>query len=112
LFEKSPFIFNKIGKWWHKDKEIDIVALNEQRKEILFGECKCKDGVNPKEVPEDLKGKSKYLDWFNSKRKEYYVIFAKSFSKKINEENILLVDLKYMERVSRIDKKIIVNQDE
>ena len=28
--------FTKIGKWWHKDKEIDLVALNEKTKEILF----------------------------------------------------------------------------
>ena len=32
LIETKIFPFTKIGKWWHKDKEIDIVALNEQAK--------------------------------------------------------------------------------
>jgi AAA+ ATPase superfamily predicted ATPase len=25
-----PFLFTKLGRWWHKDKEIDLVALNEE----------------------------------------------------------------------------------
>ena len=25
-----------IGKWWHKDKEIDLVVLNEPKKECFF----------------------------------------------------------------------------
>ncbi len=25
-----------IGKWWWKDKEIDLVAFNEQEKKLLF----------------------------------------------------------------------------
>ena len=42
-----PINFTRIGKWWHKDKEIDVAALNEKTKEILFGEWK--DGVDGKE---------------------------------------------------------------
>ena len=29
-----------IGRWWHKDQEIDIVAMNGLRNKILAGECK------------------------------------------------------------------------
>jgi AAA+ ATPase superfamily predicted ATPase len=25
-----PFLFTKLGRWWHKDKEIDLVPLNEE----------------------------------------------------------------------------------
>ena len=28
----------KIGKWWYKDDEIDIVALNDRKNTIFFGE--------------------------------------------------------------------------
>ena len=26
----------KIGKWWHKDKEIDLVVLDETKRESVF----------------------------------------------------------------------------
>ena len=38
--KKMDFRFTRIGRWWHKDNEIDIVALNDETKEILFAECK------------------------------------------------------------------------
>ncbi len=32
--DRLPFTFTKLGRWWHKDKEIDVVALDEESKEI------------------------------------------------------------------------------
>ena len=89
------FEFDKINKQWGKipgvpkDKnqyEIDICALNEKTKEILFGECKWKDNVNPEKVLHELEEKASYIEWNNGKRKEHYVIFAKSFTKKIKNQ--------------------------
>ncbi len=36
LIHGKPFVFTKIGRWWYKDKEIDLVVLNEEEKEIYF----------------------------------------------------------------------------
>jgi len=88
--------FNKIGKWWHKEKEIDIVALNENKKEILFAECKWKDNVNANKILSELKEKAKYVDWNKNNRNEYYAIFAKSFSKKAKDCHCF--DLKNIEK--------------
>ena len=91
------FPFTRIGKWWHKDKEIDIVALNEKMREILFCECKWKDKVNAEKVCKELAEKSQYVQWHNKERKETFAIFAKSFSKKIKEfegKKIYCFDLK------------------
>ncbi len=41
--------FETFGRWWDKDNEIDILALNEDKSEILFAECKWKNNVNPLE---------------------------------------------------------------
>jgi len=95
------FPFTKIGRWWHKDREIDIVALNEQTKEILFCECKWRNRIGAEGVLQKLKQKAQYVDWHKSKRKEYYVIFAKSFKEKIKEPNVRLFDLKDMEKIFR-----------
>ncbi len=102
------FSFTKIGKEWGKIPktrdvyEIDVVALNEQTKEILFVECKWKDNVNPEEIMINLIEKSKYVKWSIEKRKEHYAIFAKSFSRKINEYKgykVYCIDLKDLEKL-------------
>ncbi len=93
LIKKNIFSFTKIGQWWYKDKEIDIVALNEATKEILFCECKWKENINAKKILADLKEKSKHVQWHNETRKEYFAIFAKSFKEKIKEPDMMLFDL-------------------
>ncbi|GBE19815.1 archaeal ATPase [archaeon BMS3Abin17] len=93
----------RIGRWWHKDKEIDIVALNEKTKEILFAECKWQDKVNAEKILEELKEKSKYVQWNNEKRKEHFAIFAKSFkNKKI--KGVQLFDLRDIEKLLKKKK--------
>ncbi len=96
-----PFPASKIGRWWgfyrdgdiRKELEIDIVALNEATKEILFSECKWKDNVNAGKILKELKEKAQYVQWNNGMRKEYYAIFAKSFKEKIKEPDVMLFDL-------------------
>jgi hypothetical protein len=99
LIKYNLFKFTKIGRWWHKDKEIDIVALNEQPKEIVFAECKWQDNVDAEKVLNELKEKSQYVEWNNEKRKDKYAVFAKSFSKKFRQKDVYLFDLKDMEKL-------------
>jgi len=99
---KIKLEFTKIGKWWHKDKEIDIVGLNEKTKEILFCECKWKAGANAEKICKELGEKAQYVQWNNEKRKESFAIFAKSFIKKIKEfegRKVYCFDLKDLERL-------------
>jgi len=91
--------YNSTGRWWHKDKEIDIIALNDQTKEILFVECKWKENVNPEQILAELKEKSKYVQWNNEDRKESFCIIAKSFKKKPDKKECLCYDLKDLEKV-------------
>ncbi len=96
--------FNKVGKWWHKDKEIDIVALQEEKTEILFGECKWKDKVNALEILQELEIKAGCVDWNKEKRTEIFAVFAKSFSKKVSNFNgrkVYCVDLIDLEKQQR-----------
>ena len=100
--------FNKIGKEWgnipekKQTYEIDIVALNEQTKEILFCECKWQSKVNAKKICKDLAEKAQHMQWHNEQRKESFAIFAKSFSKKITElqgKKVYCFDLKALEKI-------------
>lgn len=77
--------FSKIGRWWYKEREIDIVGLNERGKKILFAECKWQDNVNAEKLLRELKEKAEFVEWNKNKRKEHYVIFAKSFRKRTKD---------------------------
>ena len=89
--------FNKIGKWWHKDQEIDLVALNENKKQISFFECKYKNlGYNQSlKILDDLKEKTPHVKWLNKQRKEQYGLVAKKIEgkKDLQKEGFLVYDL-------------------
>jgi len=96
LIEKRdtlPCQFQRIGSQWgtipkrEKGKnqyEIDIVVLNEERREIGFFECKY-GSLKLKEAKDiliELKKKSRYVDWNQESRKEYFGMIAKKIEGK------------------------------
>ena len=95
--ELLPFRFTKIGRWWHKEKEIDVVALNGEIKSTIFCECKWRGNVDAPKIVRDLRRKAGFVPV--ESEKEYYMVFAKSFGKRIEEEDVILYDLEDMERL-------------
>ncbi|VVB94470.1 Archaea bacterial proteins of uncharacterised function [uncultured archaeon] len=80
----TDFNFTRMGRWWYKGEEIDIVALNEESKEITLFECKW-SVLKEKEVERilaDLKGKASQVKWHNAERKEHFGIIAKNIEGK------------------------------
>ncbi len=73
---KLPFSFNRIGAWWDKSSEIDIVAYNSFGSDICFGECKFRNEKVGKDVLYSLIEKSKLVDWKMDKRKEWFALFS------------------------------------
>jgi AAA+ ATPase superfamily predicted ATPase len=91
---RLPMRFSRIGSWWHRNNEIDIVALNEDTKEILFAECKWQNKKVGIKVYDELIEKSKLVNWNNEERKEYFALFSKAgFTPQLRNENVLLFDL-------------------
>nr|WP_231833730.1 ATP-binding protein [Pyrococcus horikoshii] len=93
---KLPFRFTKIGRWWYKGEEIDLVALNEDEEKALFIEVKWKD-LKEREVKGILKDLEKKaglvgLDGWDKN----YGLIEKSIERKekLREENYLVWDLK------------------
>ena len=68
----------RIGRWWERGEEIDVIGLNTQTKEIIFGEAKYSQKKAGGKVYNDLVDKAKYVDWNNEQRKEYFILFSKS----------------------------------
>ncbi len=85
LWKTHALAFTKLGKWWHKNEEIDIVALNDNFKEIFFFECKWRDlkEGTARKILEELREKSSWVDWNNDNRKVHFGIIARHIEIKI-----------------------------
>jgi len=74
------------GRWWNREEEIDLVAVNEERREILFGEAKWSARPVGIDVYRDLKRKAPLVDWHNGERTERFCLFSRSgFTKDLRE---------------------------
>jgi hypothetical protein len=76
--EDKLFPLERIGRWWDRNEEIDLVALNEEEKKILFGEAKWSNKPVGVDIYEDLKRKTQLVDWNRDGRTEYFCLFSKS----------------------------------
>lgn len=78
LLKSGKMTFSSIGRWWQKNEEIDLVALDEESGTIWLGECKW--SVNPvgEDVYRDLQRKAKLVVWGKEARRERFLLFSKS----------------------------------
>jgi hypothetical protein len=100
--KNGAWSYTKTGKWWYQDNEIDLVAIDEKKAEVLFAECKWQDNVDAKAVLGKLKEKTLLVRWRNDKRTEKYAVFAKSFKDKRRlGDDVFLFDLNDLETMAR-----------
>lgn len=93
-----PFKAARIGAWWSRTEEIDVVALSDDFAQVLVAECKWTQkpvGVN---ILSDLKLKTPSLTQQIPADKIYYALFSRSgFTEALqsvaDEEGILLFTL-------------------
>ena len=88
------FIPTKIGSYWKKDMEIDILALNTQEKKAFAAECKYhKNKPVSHHILNELEGKCASV----KELEDYTVVFGlfsvSGFdSRLMNEEDVVLID--------------------
>jgi AAA+ ATPase superfamily predicted ATPase len=113
MMPELPFRFTKFGRQWGKipgaEKgknvyDIDMVALNEGEKKILFVETKWSDlsSKEAKDLIDELKQKSGYVQWSNDRREEFYGLMARKIhgKEKMKGGGYVLFDLTDLERLS------------
>lgn len=91
--------FNKVGRWWYKEDEIDIAALNDREDILLTGEVKWTSSKVGVKQLEELKDKTENVRWRNDQRETKYVLFSKNgFTDKLKKkENVELYTLEDFE---------------
>ena len=72
------FHFAKIGRWWDKENEIDIAAIDPDGKNIILGECKYWQDPVGIPVLRELEQKSISVDWQKNGRQIWYILFSVS----------------------------------
>jgi AAA+ ATPase superfamily predicted ATPase len=102
-----PFTFTAIGKWWFKNVEIDLIALDEEKHAATFIEAKwCNLGtVDCQRILQDLKIKAQNFRW--DRKEENYAIVAKHISHKeqLRQKGLLVFDLEDFEPTSSVHSK-------
>jgi len=96
---KLPFTFTSIGKWWYKNNEIDLIALDEEKQTATFIETKWSN-LNKQDcqrIIQNLKTKAQNFRWHRNK--ENYVIIAKKINQKeeLTKQQHQLFDLQDFE---------------
>ena len=78
VYQTLPFFFGKLGRWWgtnpakKREEEIDIVASGEGQ--MLFGECKWRNGKVDACVIQTLLERGELF----ACPEKYYFVFSKS----------------------------------
>lgn len=96
MLAEGKLSYTLIGRWWSKEHEIDIVALDEEAKTVIFGECKWSKSPAGEDIYDGLVRKSQHVDWHRDKRKERYILFSRSgFTRRMRQiaarERVMLV---------------------
>lgn len=78
LMRAGKMNFTAIGRWWRKNEEIDLVALDEEHTEIYF--CEAKWSAKPVgiDILEALQNKASLVEWNIKKRKNHFILFSKA----------------------------------
>lgn len=71
------FPFDKLGRWWDKNEEIDIVGFNKELNAILFVEVKWSEKQVGTNILNELKAKAEKVQWGNSKTSKHYALFSR-----------------------------------
>lgn len=97
LVRKKAGSFTNMGRWWYRDKEIDIVAVNEDTNEIWFFEVEWgrSSRTRSERMIRELRRKAEEVQWRNERRREHYGIIAREIEEKdvLRSSGVLAYDL-------------------
>jgi uncharacterized protein len=94
-----PFTYTSIGKWWFKNIEVDLIALDEEKQIATFIETKWSNlnSLDCQRILQNLKAKSQHFRWDHKEKN--YVIIAKHITDKgqLTKQGLLVFDLEDFE---------------
>jgi AAA+ ATPase superfamily predicted ATPase len=98
----GKYEFHRLERWWEKEEEIDLVAIDQEKNRFIFVECKYRNKQVDVGVYENLKRKIGLVKWHKDFEVGKIVIFSASGFKKDlldlaeKEEKLELISLEEM----------------
>ena len=99
-----PFEYERLGRYWDKNIEIDIMALDYEEKNVLLGEIKWQIKPLGIKTLKLLKEKSEKIKILSDYRKYFLLVSKSGFTpglQKIAGENVQLFDLRKDQLIGR-----------
>ncbi len=97
--------YPEVGRWWYREEEIDVTAIDPEREKILLGECKWTSTPVGTKLFRELKEKKGEVRWRNGNRKVEYALFSrKGFTEELRKkadrrEDLELYNLEKMKSI-------------
>ena len=91
-----PFDYERLGRYWDRNVEIDIMAIDEAEKNVLLGEIKWQKKPVGIKILGELREKAEKIKTLSACRKYFLLISKSGFTEAVQEtagENVLLFDL-------------------
>ncbi|MEM4639144.1 MAG: ATP-binding protein [Thermofilum sp.] len=104
LARRGLVSFTRIGRWWMRDVEIDLVALDERGSTAYFGEAKWSKTPLDKRELYKLEKKAEEFAWRKGERREVYVLYSRAGFTFQPEENVHLYSLEDLSRDFEAEK--------
>ena len=102
----APIVFHRIGRWWHRALEIDLVALNAETGDTLFVECTWTSSPIDIDVFRELERKAKTLSI--KPEQCFYLLASKSgFSPRLRQQQGLHLQLWDMSTIDKLIQGLI-----
>lgn len=80
-----PTRCSRVGRWWYKGDEIDVVGIDDQTETIVLGECKWTSEPVSESLLSDLEQLTPEVRWRGTDRTVRYALFAKNgFTPELN----------------------------
>ena len=70
--------YSRVGRWWTKNAEIDVGAIDDESSAMLFGEAKWSTRKVGIDVLEDLQRNAALVDWNDKNRHEEFALFSRN----------------------------------
>lgn len=90
--------YQSIGKWWSRDVEIDLVAIDERTSTAIFTEVKWARTPIRRDILLKLRAKAESFPWRKDSRKNLFLVYSRSGFDFTGEEDAYLFSLKDISR--------------
>jgi hypothetical protein len=74
----ETYDFHTLGRWWHREEEIDLAAVDEEKNQFIFAECKYRNRETDIDIYHALLEKIKKVKWHKPFETKKILIFSKS----------------------------------